>query len=201
MWRVLPGRAQPRPGTGHQLRCGVRRHDDAHPYRPAQRVPGPVTRKGLAMNSFSGIWRGLAAPIAIALVLATPVAAHAAPPATTPQAPPPAAPLATPAAQVPALAPAQGPLPQTGCTVTGTLAATCELWALTGTVVLPGAPGPVPIWGFASTGAGPATAPGPVLVVDQGTTVTVNLHNGLGSALSLAVPAMTGLAPDTAGPR
>ncbi|MDT5029657.1 MAG: hypothetical protein QOE61_6583, partial [Micromonosporaceae bacterium] len=137
------------------------------------------------MKSFSGIWRGVAVSAAVALVLGTPVAAHAAP-AWPAQAP----------AVLPAVAQAQGALPQTGCTVTGT-SAVCELWAMTGTTVLASAA--VPIWGFASTSAGPATTPGPVLVVDQGNVVTINLHNGLTSALSLAVPAITGTVPDTVG--
>jgi hypothetical protein len=153
----------------------------------------------MAMKSFSGTWRGLTAFAAITLVLATPVAAHAAPPrpAEAPTALRAEAPTVLPQ---PATASPKGPLPQTGCTVTVASAA-CDLWAMTGTVGLPGIapPGTVPIWGFASTSAGPATAPGPVLVVDQGAVVTIALHNGLSSALSLAFPAVTGLIPDTVG--
>jgi hypothetical protein len=153
----------------------------------------------MAMKSFSGTWRGLAAFAAITLVLATPVAAHAAParPAEAPTAPRAEAPTVLPQ---PAPAPPKGPLAQTGCTVTGA-SAVCDLWAKAGTLGLPGiaTPGTVPIWGFASTDAGPATAPGPVLVVDEGAAVTIVLHNGLAKPLSLAVPAITGLIPDTAG--
>jgi FtsP/CotA-like multicopper oxidase with cupredoxin domain len=94
--------------------------------------------------------------------------------------------------------PPQGPLPQTGCTLAGTTAS-CDLWAKPGTVVLPGAAAPVPIWGFASTDAAAATLPGPVLVVDQGDTVTITIHNGLTDNLSLGVPAVTGVAPDQTG--
>jgi hypothetical protein len=94
--------------------------------------------------------------------------------------------------------PPQGPLPQTGCAITGTTAG-CDLWAKPGSVVLPGAAAPVPIWGFASTTAAPATIPGPVLVVDQGDHVTITVHNGLTSALALALPAVTGMVPDTTG--
>src|SRR5258706_13991759 len=130
----------------------------------------------MAMKSFSGIWRGLATCAVIALVLAPPAGAQAAPARAAevqmaPQAQAPKAVQAPAAAARPTLAP-MGPLPQTGCTVTGT-SAVCDLWAMTGTVVLPGAAAAVPIWGFASTSAGPATAPGPVLVVDQGTSVTI----------------------------
>jgi hypothetical protein len=81
---------------------------------------------------------------------------------------------------------------------TGT-AASCDLWAKTGTVTLPGAAAPVPIWGFAATAADPAGLPGPVLVVAVGDTVTVTVHNGLARPVSLAVPAVTGLAADTTG--
>ncbi|SCE94715.1 multicopper oxidase domain-containing protein [Micromonospora mirobrigensis] len=95
-------------------------------------------------------------------------------------------------------APPQGVLPQTGCRL-GDGTATCDVWAKPGTVVLPGASAPVPIWGFAGTDTAPATVPGPVLVVDQGQRVTVTVHNGLADALSLAFPAVTGLAPDRAG--
>ena len=136
----------------------------------------------------------LAAPITLA---APPAAAHA--PAGVPAALPVALPVAVPAA-VPTgpPGPPQGPLPQTGCTLSGTTAA-CDLWAKAGTVVLPGAAAPVPIWGFASTDPAPATLPGPVLVVDQGQTVTITIHNGLSSNLSLALPAVTGLVPDQTG--
>ena len=49
---------------------------------------------------------------------------------------------------------------------------------------------PVPIWGFSPAGAaGSATAPGPVLVVNQGDTVTVTLHNRCRRRVSLAFPA------------
>ncbi|MGI5238974.1 multicopper oxidase domain-containing protein [Dactylosporangium sp. CA-139066] len=151
--------------------------------------------------------RGTAFATTAALLLSTP--AHAAlpggvspgrfagRPASGPiLAPPPAGISARGPAQAPA--PPQGPLPLSGCTVVAT-AATCELWAKAGQLVLPGAAAPVPIWGFSSTVDGPAGTPGPALVVDQGTTVTVRVHNGLSRNLSLALPAVTGLAPDPVG--
>jgi hypothetical protein len=127
----------------------------------------------------------LLAPLLAAGALAAPALgrAPAATPAAVPSGPP---------------GPPQGPLPQTGCALSGTTA-TCDLWAKTGTVVLPGAAAPVPIWGFAATDTAAATLPGPVLVVDQGDQVTITIHNGLSSALALAVPAVTGFAPDTTG--
>jgi FtsP/CotA-like multicopper oxidase with cupredoxin domain len=62
----------------------------------------------------------------------------------------------------------------------------------------------VRIWGF-SLGGGDCTAaaeiptlPGPVLVVDEGTAVTVNLYNHLADNLSLAFPGQT-MVPDLIG--
>ena len=91
----------------------------------------------------------------------------------------------------------QGPLASTACIGAGTV--TCDLWAHAGTVAMPGIATPVPVWGFTSAAATPPTPTGPVLVVTQGDTVTITVHNGLDSALSLAVPNMTGTAPDTVG--
>jgi hypothetical protein len=144
------------------------------------------------MKPHSGL-RGPAVVAVSLLTLLVPAAAHAAPPARIP---------VTFAAAMPQRlgppGPPAGVLRQTGCTITGTTAA-CDLWAKTGQLVLPGAATPVPIWGFASTSDAPAGIPGPVLVVDQDDKVTVTVHNGLGTALSLAVPAMSGLAPDSTG--
>ncbi len=85
-----------------------------------------------------------------------------------------------------ARATAVGKLAPQGCTVTGTAAA-CDLYAMAGTASILGQP--IPIWGFSSTGAADsATAPGPLLVVDQGSTVTVTLHNQLAEPVSLAFP-------------
>ena len=72
---------------------------------------------------------------------------------------------------------------------------------MTGTATVLGTP--IPIWGFSATGtAGSATAPGPVLVVQQGDVVTITLHNQIaGESVSLALPgqaphAFTGTAGD-----
>jgi hypothetical protein len=144
------------------------------------------------MKPPSGL-RGSALVAASLLTLLLPTAAPAQPPARVPV----AAARALPQRLGPPGPPA-GVLRQTGCTITGTTAA-CDLWAKTGQLVLPGAAAPAPIWGFASTADAPVGTPGPVLVVDQDDTVTVTVHNGLGTALALAVPTMTGLVPDTSG--
>jgi hypothetical protein len=101
------------------------------------------------------------------------------------------------AAPVPASAPATAPsaalhaaaagkLAPQGCTRSGTTA-TCDLYAMAGTASLLGQQ--IPIWGFSASGAaGTATAPGPVLVVEQGDTVSVVLHNQLAEPVSLAFP-------------
>jgi hypothetical protein len=151
----------------------------------------PAALRGTAFAAVTTL--AIAAPAAVAH--ASPVAAgHAAAlpavasvvrgvrPAALPTAPP---------------APPQGALKPTGCSGTGTVV--CELWAKPGQLVLPGETSPVPIWGFTSTSSAAATAPGPALVVNQGDTVTINVHNGLSRNLSLALPTMTGLAPETAG--
>ena len=80
---------------------------------------------------------------------------------------------------------AAGKLAPQGCSVTAAAAA-CDLFALAGTASMLGTS--MPIWGFASSAAVPATAPGPVLVVNQGDTVSITLHNGLAEPVSLAFP-------------
>jgi FtsP/CotA-like multicopper oxidase with cupredoxin domain len=82
---------------------------------------------------------------------------------------------------------------------------TISLCATTGTVDLPGQSG-VTIWGFVrnesgdcSAEHGHATLPGPVLSVDQGDTVTLNVMNDLpaGHTLSFEVPGLNFTAGDT----
>ncbi|MDX6597002.1 MAG: hypothetical protein QOE87_889, partial [Gaiellales bacterium] len=75
------------------------------------------------------------------------------------------------------------------CSRTGLHAVSCELWARTGTIDLPGAPG-VPIKTFADHAGAPAITQvgGPVLDALAGDTVTVTLHNDLLEPLALAVP-------------
>ncbi len=80
----------------------------------------------------------------------------------------------------------------------------CDLYAQAGSWA-PGVGTSVPIWGFTANAADPVAAVGPTLLVDKGSTVTLKVHNNLtpvaGQAqlLSLAIPGMTGLAPDMTG--
>ncbi len=84
-----------------------------------------------------------------------------------------------------------GHLGTQGCTTAGTTA-TCALYARTGTVQLVGRT--FPVWGWSGAATGNPTLPGPLLVVDQGSTVNLVVHNELAGPLSLAVPGVP--APD-----
>ncbi len=109
----------------------------------------------------------------------------------------------------PSAATGQGLVTASACTpappdVAPVPAATCELWATTGSLVLPGAT--VNSWGFAESSTGPAQTPGPVLTVTSGQDVTLTVHNGLPDPLAMAVPgvrlstaAATGPGEDTDG--
>ncbi len=78
------------------------------------------------------------------------------------------------------------PAPAASCLIVGPNHRQCELWAKTGTLTLPGG-GTVTVWGYADTAGGPAQVPGPSLIVNQGETVDVILHNTLGEVSSLAL--------------
>lgn len=94
--------------------------------------------------------------------------------------------LALAALLAPGLASAAGPIdpgPNPACTDSGATV-TCDLWAKTGTVSLPGG-GSATIWGFAAGAALPAKVPGPVLIADAGDQVTVTLHNTLSRPASI----------------
>ncbi|HET6172790.1 MAG TPA: hypothetical protein VFD90_09295 [Gaiellales bacterium] len=75
------------------------------------------------------------------------------------------------------------------CTRTALHAVSCDLWARTGTIDLPGAPN-LPIKTFADHDGAPAVTQvgGPVLDALAGDTVSVTLHNSLGEPIALAVP-------------
>jgi hypothetical protein len=100
-------------------------------------------------------------------------------------------------ARAPGASPTPATLPSTPCS--GGTTKTCELWATAGTLTLPGSVS-MPIWGY-GTASGAATLPGPALIVDQGDTVNVILHNDLPAVAgnsSLAFPGQS-LAPDRTG--
>ena len=108
-------------------------------------------------------------------VVAAPARAHAARSAST-----------GPRVVAPQAAAAVGKLAPSGCVRSGGLAQ-CDLYAMTGSTQLLGQT--LPIWGFSTSATpGTATAPGPVLVVAQGDTVSVTVHNQLSQNLSLALP-------------
>ncbi|MGO4601686.1 multicopper oxidase domain-containing protein [Terrabacter sp. 2YAF2] len=132
---------------------------------------------------------------AVAAALATPAlvatTAYAVAPASGPTSAvavaPATAPAAAPAAAVGKLTPTAP-----GCTVTPASApdpeiVSCDLWAKPGTNEFLSQS--IPIWGYSTTEAGPATAPGPVIVAKQGDRVVLTLHNGLAEATALALPA------------
>ncbi|MHA3835004.1 multicopper oxidase domain-containing protein [Terrabacter sp. AAH1] len=145
----------------------------SRPVSMRRRLGVAVAATALATVPFAG--SALAQPIPYAV---TPARATAAPVAVAPS--------------VAAAAPAGKLTPSTpGCTVTPAAApdpeiVRCDLWAKAGTNQVLGQP--IPIWGYATSATGPATAPGPVIVARQGDRVEVTLHNGLDQATSLALP-------------
>lgn len=92
-------------------------------------------------------------------------------------------------------------LPAETCTYDGgTNTRTCELWAATGTVDLPGQTG-VPIWGYAASDpglGGVVGLPGPAIIANQGETVQVILHNNLSETTGLFFLGQP-MPPDLAG--
>ena len=144
---------------------------------------------------FSSTGRRVAATIGLAVVstLALPGAVAGGLPAAGPAGgnPPAAAPPGRAAPSV-----AVGRLAAQGCQRVGTTT-TCELYAAAGTVSVVGS-ATIPVWGFSTSAAGPVTAPGPVLVVNQGDAVSVTVHNNLPGTeqLSLAFPGIAAAAFD-----
>lgn len=76
---------------------------------------------------------------------------------------------------------------------------TFDLYAVSGTMLLPGQPSPVNVnvWGYNSTGVAATQPGGPQLIVNQGDTVTITLHNQLSEATALLFPGQDNLIPDT----
>jgi len=88
-------------------------------------------------------------------------------------------------------------LPTTPCVAVGTVV-TCDLWATTGSFT-PAGGLLTTIWGYTDSAVGSLTAPGgPVLIVNEGDVVTVNLHNGLSEDTALLFQGQS-MIPDTAG--
>jgi hypothetical protein len=88
-------------------------------------------------------------------------------------------------------------LPATTCSLSGTTR-TCDLWAKTGSTTLPGG-ATAPVWGYTDSVGGTVTSPGgPMLIVNQGETVVVNLNNTLTEAISLLFQGQA-MVPDTVG--
>ncbi len=109
-----------------------------------------------------------------------------------------AAPLAPTERAIAAATPMAATMPaQANCTLSGTTRS-CDLYATTGTISLPGLATPLTIWGYAASAGVSATIPGPTLIAYQGETVKVTLHNALPQPSSLAFPAMA-IAPDMVG--
>lgn len=71
-----------------------------------------------------------------------------------------------------------------------------HLYAVAGTAALPGQT--VPVWGYNSTNAAVTQPGGPTIVVNQGSTVTIALHNQLAAATGLLVQGQD-MIPDTTG--
>jgi len=80
----------------------------------------------------------------------------------------------------------------------GTNVRTCELYATSGTITLPGVVDPIPIWGYTLDPAGSATLPGPTIIANEGETLVVNLHNGLTETTGLYLQGQM-IAPDLEG--
>ncbi|MDH3292788.1 MAG: multicopper oxidase domain-containing protein, partial [Acidimicrobiia bacterium] len=76
--------------------------------------------------------------------------------------------------------------------------ATFDLYAVTGTASLPGAPSVNGYWGYNTTDTAVTQPGGPTLTVDQGDVVVVTLHNTLSEASSLLFGGQS-MIPDTAG--
>ena len=77
-------------------------------------------------------------------------------------------------------APASSLSPSPSCVLSATTA-TCDLWALAGTISFPASPAPlvVPVWGFSTSSTGPAQVPGPILIANAGESISITVHNQL----------------------
>jgi FtsP/CotA-like multicopper oxidase with cupredoxin domain len=71
-----------------------------------------------------------------------------------------------------------------------------ELYAVTGSAALPGQT--VTVWGYSGTGAAVDRPGGPTLIVNEGDTVLIRLHNALGESTGLLFQGQS-MVPDTTG--
>ena len=155
------------------------------------------------MHTTYGRHRALAATASVVLatlgIWMSPAAAVAAPSAVTGRSAVTAAGARVTAG--PATAPGSpvGPLSPSGCTRTAD-SATCDLYAAAGTTAINSVQ--VPVWSFTSDGAAPTNPVGPTIVVNQGDTVHLKVHNQLPAAagnLAVAVHGMPGVETDLDG--
>ena len=87
---------------------------------------------------------------------------------------------------------------QQSITISASSGSSFDLWAVTGATTLPGLANPVTVWGYNTTNA-PVTQPGgPVLIVNQGTNVSITLHNQLAETTALLFQGQN-MIPDLAG--
>lgn len=73
----------------------------------------------------------------------------------------------------------------------------CDLYAKTGTLMLPDGV-TVPVWGYATSPGGTPQVPGPVILANEGDSLSITLHNGLAITTALSFPALP-FAPDLDG--
>ena len=76
-----------------------------------------------------------------------------------------------------------------------TCAAGCDLYANTGTLSVPGIPA-LPVWGFSLSAAAAGSIPGPTLIVNEGDSLTITLHNNLPYPAGYVIPPTGAACPD-----
>lgn len=81
--------------------------------------------------------------------------------------------------------------------ITGVTGPSFELWARSGTIVL-GDGNSLVTWGYSTDPAG-MQYPGPTMIVNQGDTVSITLHNGLLLPVSLLFPGQAGVTASDCG--
>ena len=77
---------------------------------------------------------------------------------------------------------------------------TCQLYAAAGTATMPGYATPVTTWSYADSAGGAVGTVGRTLVVNQGETVALVVHNRLGQDTGLELPQVDGFSDDAVVP-